>query len=272
MKFIKPKTTDSPTESRKSSIAYCSPLRSWMTSDAGSGSIGKSDPLYRPSRLAREGTHVICRPSLELAAVRRVLDVLDAAEDVEVDLVADLLGLVDIDVLNDIVGLRVDLERAARAFHADLVQRLDQRRLVGGLAAIALQRGVDQLAGVVALRGEFRGGPVVLGLELRLEGLVDRVVDRRDVVEDADPPRGRIALAGQVERRDQPAGSGQLDRFLQAELAELLDQRGRRRAGEEGEDGVRLLLLDLGQIGAEIADRAEGRVLVADGCASGGEE
>src|SRR5229473_3335828 len=206
MKFIKPKTTDSPTESRKSSIAYCSPLRSWMTSDAGSGSIGKSDPLYRPSRLAREGTHVICRPSLELAAVRRVLDVLDAAEDVEVDLVADLLGLVDIDVLNDIVGLRVDLERAARAFHADLVQRLDQRRLV------------------------------------------DRVVDRRDVVEDADHTRGRIALAGQVERRDQPAGGGQLDRFLQAELAELLDQRGRRRAGEEGEDGVRLLLLDLGQI------------------------
>jgi len=52
------------------------------------------------------------------------------------------------------------------------VQRLDQCRLVGRLAAIRLQRGVDQLAGVVALRGEFRGGAVVFRLELGLEGLL----------------------------------------------------------------------------------------------------
>src|SRR5260221_12061140 len=97
-----------------------------MTRDPGSGSIVKSDRLYRPCRLAREGTHDICRPSLELAAVRRVLDVLDAAEDVEVDLVADLLGLVDIDVLNDIVGLRGGLSRHGVAFLPSLRVRCDK--------------------------------------------------------------------------------------------------------------------------------------------------
>src|SRR5438477_10049817 len=101
MKFISPKTTERPTDSRNSTIAYCSPLRSWMASVAGSESMSGTGRGYGTAGLwpacRLEAGATLTAIVLELATVRRVLDVLDAVEDVEIDLVPHLFRFVDVD-------------------------------------------------------------------------------------------------------------------------------------------------------------------------------
>src|SRR5579883_1175356 len=166
-----------------------------------------------PSRRTSEAaaTHL----ARKLAAVRRILNRGDRVEHMEIDLAAILPRLVDVNVLDDVVGLGIDPELAARALNGDAVERLDERRLVRGLAAIGLERGIDELPGVITLRREFRGDAVELLLEFLLEGLVLRRVDRRHVVEHAEHAHRRIALPGEIERRDQPARPRKLDRILE---------------------------------------------------------
>src|SRR5690348_15075031 len=122
MKFISPNTTERPTASRNNSMANCRPFRSWRRNPARPMVFDATRPAEWSGRRSR------CDMS-ELAAVGRVLHRRDAIDDVEVDFVPILLRFVDVEILNDVVGLGVDAELAARALDADAVECLDQRRL-----------------------------------------------------------------------------------------------------------------------------------------------
>src|SRR5262245_38979353 len=81
--------------------------------------------------------------------LHRVLDLLELVEfDIEVP-AADVLDAPDVDGLHDVARLRVDRDRAARAFPRHALGGRDQRLGVR-LAAGFLQRLVDQVHAVIA--------------------------------------------------------------------------------------------------------------------------
>src|SRR6516225_2988820 len=68
------------------------------------------------------------------ASFLRLADILDGLERLELDVVElaiDLLDLADVDVLHDVAGLRIDRNRAARAFPLLALHGLDQLGAVG---------------------------------------------------------------------------------------------------------------------------------------------
>src|SRR5580704_129382 len=65
-----------------------------------------------------------------------------------VEFAVDLLDLADVDVLHDVARLRIDRDRAARAFPLHALHRFDQGIAVG-LATGFLQRLVDQVDAVI---------------------------------------------------------------------------------------------------------------------------
>src|SRR5271170_7585838 len=83
------------------------------------------------------------------ARLHRVLDVLDLVELDVAQAVADLLDAADVDREDDVAGLRIDRDRAARALPAHALGGGDERIAVG-LAAGLLQRLVDELHAVIA--------------------------------------------------------------------------------------------------------------------------
>src|SRR5262245_32564919 len=108
MKFIIPSVTDSPTESRNSSMPYASPSNSRPASGAIIVSVALAAPLFLQPRFDR------------------ILDVLDRVDlDVE-QLAAGALHAPDVDVLDDVARLRIDRDRSARAFPLHSFGRRDQ--------------------------------------------------------------------------------------------------------------------------------------------------
>src|SRR5262245_38348735 len=125
---------------------------------------GRSRPplLPCPGRAARAAGSPICRLLLHLQGV---LDRIELRELDVVELAVDLLDLADIDVLDDLAGVRIDRDRPARALPRHALHRADQG--VGiGLAAGLLERLIDQVHAVVAAeRDEVRAQPAVRLLE-----------------------------------------------------------------------------------------------------------
>src|SRR5882757_3272192 len=73
------------------------------------------------------------------ASLLGLAGVLDGVEGLELDIVelaVDLLDLADIDVLHDVAGIRVDRDRAARAFPLHPLHGLDQAIAVGLAAGL----------------------------------------------------------------------------------------------------------------------------------------
>src|ERR1700741_1369781 len=91
----------------------------------------------------------------------RLAGVLHLLDDVELDVVELVahgrhsLDLADVDVLDDVAGLRVDQDRAARALEDLALHRLWQ--LLAALALARLQRLVDDAHAVVAADGHEVG-------------------------------------------------------------------------------------------------------------------
>src|SRR5262245_64866127 len=90
---------------------------------------GRSRPPLLPSR-ARSPRHgsPIYRLLLHL---QRVLDRVELRELDVVELAVDLLDLADIDVLDDLAGVRINRDRPARAFPLHALHRPDQRVGIG---------------------------------------------------------------------------------------------------------------------------------------------
>src|SRR5882762_587343 len=174
----------------------------------------------------------------------RVLDVLDLV-DLDVDEApADCLDAADINGLDDVAGLRIDRNRAARAFPLHALGGPDERFAVG-LAAGLLQGFVDEVHSVPAADAEevrvAPPGRVVRGDEFRVpRGLVVVVVVKggdeaeRGIAHDLQ----RILLGDFALAHD--AGLLGID----AEIEERLAEGGRLRpAGDENEHrlGVEIL-------------------------------
>src|SRR6478735_2941891 len=101
---------------------------------------------------ARGGLLRMRPASLREASLLRLAGILHRLKSREFDVVefpVDFFDLADVDVLHDVAGLRVDRDRAARAFPLHPLHCRDQRVAVG-LAAGLLQRLVDQVNAVVA--------------------------------------------------------------------------------------------------------------------------
>ena len=118
----------------------------------------------------------------EDAAVRRVLHRRQSVDGQELDAAGRGAGLEDVDVLDDVVGRRVDPERPARPVEGGAPHGGDERRLVAGLTAGRRERLGDQVRGVVALDRILGGDAAVAGAVGGLEGAVGVVVDPRQVV------------------------------------------------------------------------------------------
>src|SRR3954470_13583297 len=104
--------------------------------------------LTRPSPPSPRGEgDAACARSLR--GFHRVLDVRDRGELDIVELAADLLDLADVDVLDDVAGLRVDRDRSARARPGHALHGRDER-VAGGVAVRLLQGLVDEVHAVVA--------------------------------------------------------------------------------------------------------------------------
>src|ERR1035437_8000291 len=98
------------------------------------------------------------RRATSLLRLAGVLDGLEGLEFDVVELAVDLLDLADVDVLHDVAGLRIDRDRAARAFPLHPLHGFDERVAVG-LAAGLFQRLIDQMDAVIAAHGhEARAG------------------------------------------------------------------------------------------------------------------
>src|SRR6187402_3380886 len=74
-----------------------------------------------------------------LLHLQRILDRIEGRELDVVELALHLLDLADVDVLDDVAGLRIDRDRAARALPFHALHRIDQGVAVG-LAAGLLER------------------------------------------------------------------------------------------------------------------------------------
>ena len=77
--------------------------------------------------------------------------------------------LEDVDVLDHVVGCRIDAERSAGAVEADVAHRRDQGRLVLGVAAGGIEGLDDETGAVVGGHPEFGSVTSVRGAELLLE-------------------------------------------------------------------------------------------------------
>src|SRR6266436_5524926 len=69
--------------------------------------------------------------SASLLGLARILDGLEGLELDIIELAVDLLDLADVDVLHDVAGVRIDRDRAARAFPIHPFHRGDQLVAVG---------------------------------------------------------------------------------------------------------------------------------------------
>src|SRR5437764_15426057 len=87
--------------------------------------------------------------TLLLRGLGRILDGLESSELDVVELVADLLDLADVDVLHDVARLRIDRDRAARAFPRHALHGADERIALGRAVGF-LERRVDEMHAVVA--------------------------------------------------------------------------------------------------------------------------
>src|SRR3954462_2491133 len=76
----------------------------------------------RRAKQARSRPPLTCAPrsGRPLLLLQRILDRIEGRELDVVELAPDLLPLADVDVLDDVAGVRIDRDRAARAlpFHA----------------------------------------------------------------------------------------------------------------------------------------------------------
>src|SRR6266571_144055 len=166
----------------------------------GSGRGRRSDRYFRRDvgdvRARRSSSRYRHRPPACASSISlflhplldRVLDVLDLV-DLDVDQpAADFLDTADINRLDDVASLRIDSDRAARAFPFHALGGRDERLGVG-LAAGLLQSFVDEVHAVPAANAEevrvTPPGRVVGVDELRVRrGLVVVVVvKRRDQTE-----------------------------------------------------------------------------------------
>src|ERR1700693_4997516 len=84
-----------------------------------------------------------------LLGLAGVLDRLKSLEFDVIEFAVDLLDLADMDVLDDVAGIRIDRDRAARALPFHPLHGFDQLVAVG-IAAGLLQRLVDQVDAVIA--------------------------------------------------------------------------------------------------------------------------
>ncbi len=152
MKFIIPSVTDSPTDSRNSSIPYAKP--------------SNRTPKKGPSVTDRPHQSIVSEPAFYfLPAEPGSLTFSTLSNTTLRRSFADLLHLADIDGLHDIAGFGIDLDRAARAFPLQALGGVDEGLGVG-LAAGLLQRLVDDVHAVVAAdRAEVR-----IALELGVVG------------------------------------------------------------------------------------------------------
>src|ERR1017187_10633314 len=92
----------------------------------------------------------------------RVFDSLEGGELHIIELPALLLDRADVFVLNDVTSLRIDLDRAARAFPFHALHGRDERIAIR-LSAGLLQRCVDQVHPIIAAdRHEVRAEMVGL--------------------------------------------------------------------------------------------------------------
>src|SRR6266496_3284120 len=171
----------------------------------------------------------------------RVLDVLDLVDlDVEQP-AADLLDTADVNRLDDVASLRIDSDRAARAFPSHALGGRDERLGVG-LAAGLLQGFIDEVHPVPAADAEevrvAPPGRVVGGDEFRVRrgSVVVVVVKGRDQAERGIAHDLQRVLLGDFALA-QDAGLLRID----AEIHERLAECGRlRAAGDEYEKRLRV--------------------------------
>src|SRR2546430_5367045 len=171
----------------------------------------------------------------------RVLDVLDLV-DLDVDEApADLLDAADINGLDDVASLRIDGDRAARAFPFHALRGRDERLGVG-LAAGLLQGFVDEVHAVPAADAEevrvAPPGRVVGGDEFRIRrGLVVVVVvEGRDQAERVVAHDLQSVLLGDFALA-QDAGLLRIDAQIDERLAEC---RRLRASGDEDVHRLRI--------------------------------
>src|SRR3954470_13077748 len=101
----------------------------------------KPRPSYGPSAMERS-------PAISFFRFAGVLDGFEGLEFDVVEFTVNLFDLTDIDILYDIAGLRVDRDRAARAFPLQSFHGFDQRVAVR-LAFRLSQRFIDQVDAVI---------------------------------------------------------------------------------------------------------------------------
>src|SRR3954463_5394647 len=184
-KFISPRVTASPQASTKSSMPYAMPsnriVNMVVIMGAGPRSMNDNHPqllhaqraglsvsqialpaISRPNRspVAPYGPSAMERsPAISFFRFAGVLDGFEGLEFDVVEFTVNLFDLTDIDILYDIAGLRVDRDRAARAFPLQSFHGFDQRvavRLAPGLS----QRFIDQVDAVIPAHGhEARARP-----------------------------------------------------------------------------------------------------------------
>src|SRR6185369_5200883 len=114
-------------------------------------------PSTARSRRTSSRSRADARRSLRLAGI------LDGLLDVELDVVeltVLALDLADVDVLDDVAGLRVDQELAARALE-DLTLHRREQRIAAALALGRGERVVDDMHAVVAGDGHEVGAELI---------------------------------------------------------------------------------------------------------------
>src|SRR3954468_15969645 len=107
-------------------------------------------PAPQSSPVASSGPGCRVKPGMtaDLLGLPRVLHVLDDVELHVPQLAVLLLHLAQVDVLDDVAGLRVDEHRAPRALE-NLALHRGQQRVAAALATTLLERFVDDAHAVV---------------------------------------------------------------------------------------------------------------------------
>ena len=151
--------------------------------------------------------------------------------------------------------VRIDRDRAARAFPGHALHRRDQLVAVG-IAAGLLQRLVDEMQAVIgAERGEV-GTQAGSFLEVGDIGLVERRIVRRRIIAGGDEPDHLIAGTVEAVVVAEVARPDDLDAGLaEPLLLELPGEDRRQRAGKVDEGGVGLEVGDALQRRREIGTR-----------------
>src|SRR5947209_4421499 len=196
-RFISPSVTASPQARMNSTIPYATPSNRTVSMGCLAG-----------------------------RALGRVADGGDGRELDIVELAVHAFAAADIDVLDDVAGLPVDLDRAARAFPLHALRGVDQRGAAGAGPGLGEHLG-DQRHAVIAADGhEVRPHVVGGGLESGDEALVFGAVMGGGVVLRGDDPERDVADAVEQVVIEHVAEGDQLDAgVLQAALGELLHER-----------------------------------------------